>query len=207
MIDNYEILPNGVIHQKTVNKLKEYDVDYVDERYNSYGEKGMQMAYLRLGYVVGAICDTIHSILDVGYGNGDFLRACNGVENVYGNDISEYPLPDGVTFVEDILKDEYDVITFFDSLEHFEDISFVKDLKAKYIVVSLPMCHNTSDEWFENWKHRRPDEHLWHFNDQSLWNFMVECGYEYVNMFNVEDTIRKPSDNEINILTGVFKKK
>jgi hypothetical protein len=208
MLKNYEILLNGVIKQKKIVKtIKEYNIDYVSERYNTYGEKGLQMAYLRVGYLLGSIKEELNSVLDVGYGNGDFLKVCSEkIKNCFGNDISNYPLPHGCVFVDDIFKDEYDLVCFFDSLEHFEEIDFVSKLKTKYVCVSLPWCHNKSDEWFENWKHRREDEHLWHFNDNSLVNFMVEMGYELVNVSNVEDTIRKSINEDKNILTGIFKK-
>lgn len=209
MLKNYEQLQNGVIHQKKIlNKLPNYNKKYVDERYNSYGEKGMQMAYLRLGYMLGVLGKYgINSVLDVGYGNGDFLKACMDYKlEAYGNDISEYPLPDGAIFVDDILKKEVDVICFFDSLEHFENIDFVKDLKAEFVFISLPYCNYKSDEWFKNWKHRRPDEHLWHFNFHSLKQFMKEQGYELERISNFEDTIRKPTDGDMNILSGIFKK-
>jgi hypothetical protein len=39
-MENYEILENGLIKQKSiVNKIQTYDTKYVDERYNQYGEK------------------------------------------------------------------------------------------------------------------------------------------------------------------------
>lgn len=209
MLENYEILPNGVIKQKKIiESIKEYNVDYVSERYNTYGEKGLQMAYLRLGYLLGSIKEELNSVLDIGYGNGDFLKVCSGkIKNCFGNDISNYPLPDGCFFVDDLFKNEYDLVCFFDSLEHFEDIQFVSKLKAKYVCISLPWCHNKSDEWFENWKHRREDEHLWHFNDDSLVNFMVEMDYDLVSISNVEDIVRRPTNEDKNILTGIFKKK
>lgn len=208
MIDNYEILPNGVIHQKTiVNKLPDYDKKYVDERYNSYGEKGMQMAYLRLGYLFGGININISSILDVGYGNGDFMRAAKSlISHVHGFDVSNYPVPDNCTKVDNMFANEYDVVCFFDSLEHFESIDFVKDLKTNFIYISLPFCHNISDEWFKVWKHRREDEHLWHFNDESLINYMKEQGYECLRLSNIEDNIRGLLNGNANILTGIFQK-
>jgi hypothetical protein len=60
-----------------------------------------------------------------------------------------------------------------------------------------------------NWYHRRPNEHLWHFNDKSLCNFFNELGYDNVYLGNFEDTIRK--NNNIfpheNIISGIFKKR
>jgi hypothetical protein len=208
MIENYKILKNGVIKQiNFVNKIQEYNSNYINDRYNQYGEKGPQMAGLRLGYLIGILGKLPKSLLDVGYGNGDFLKVCQqGIEKCYGNDVSGYPIPEGVTFVENIFDKHYDVITMFDVLEHFENINFIKDLSCNYFYVSLPWCHNFSDEWFFNWKHRRPDEHLWHFSLPSITKFFNEMGYELLTHSNIEDVIRKPIDENENILTCIFKK-
>jgi hypothetical protein len=55
MLNNYTRLPNGVIKQVNIKELRSYDVEYVVNSYNTYGEKGMQMSYLRLGYLIGSI--------------------------------------------------------------------------------------------------------------------------------------------------------
>ena len=85
-------------------------------------------------------------------------------------------------------------------------IDFVKELKTKYIYISVPFCHNDNEDWFMNWKHRREDEHLWHFGLLSLENFMLDMGFEAVKMSSIEDTIRIGNGIESNILTGIFKK-
>ena len=206
MLENYTKLENGVIKQDVVNII-EYTKEYIVDSYNSYGELGCRMGNLRLGYLIGSLGKVPNSILDVGYGNGDFLKVCSSIiPKCYGNDISGYETPAGVEFVENITKDFYDVITFFDVLEHFEDISFVKDLKCDYVFISVPWCHYNSDEWFESWKHRRPNEHLYHFDKESLECFMKEQGFEVVNTSNLEDSIRKPVDENKNILSAIFKK-
>lgn len=207
MIDNYEKLENGLIRQISISEKTNYGKEYVDTRYNSYGELCNYMSYLRYGYIVSVLNRFPTSILDVGYGNGSFLSVCarNKQTKCFGNDISDYPVPENCERIYD-LGGFFDVITFFDSLEHFEDISFVKDLSCNYICISLPECHYFSDEWFENWKHRRPNEHLWHFSYDSLNNFMKECGFECVSKSNVEDTIRKHEHPYSNILTCIFKK-
>ena len=165
------------------------------------------MAGLRLGHLLSVLDEKPNSILDVGYGNGDFLKLCKqGINNCYGNDITNYPLPDGVIFVENMMDNYYDVISFFDVLEHFKDISFVRNLNCGYVYISVPWCHNFSDEWFKNWKHRREDEHLWHFNDISIVNFFEEMGFELIIKSNIEDFIRTPVDKNKNILTCIFKK-
>ena len=154
MLDNYELLENGIIKQINIQKIK-YDFNY-SNKYNNYGEKSNYLSYLRYGVLIGAIGETPKSIVDVGYGNGDFLRVCQkNIDNVYGCDISDYPVPEGCKKIELEEIKNIDVVCFFDSLEHFEDISFVKNLDTKYIYISVPWCHYLSDEWFKNWYHRR----------------------------------------------------
>ncbi len=206
MVENYITLYNGVIKQKNVVK-KEYDVSYIENSYNTYGDLGLRMSYLRYGFMIGSLGFIPEKIIDVGYGNGDFLSVCqNTIKKCYGYDVSGYKIPDGCLFT-DSMDIEVDVITFFDSLEHFDDISFVKNLKTKYILISVPWCHNFSDEWLLTWKHLRPNEHIYHFSEISLKNFMVENGFELINFVNLEDNIRKNKSTEKNILTAIFKKK
>jgi hypothetical protein len=207
MLNNYTKLNNGLIKQEKIFDAKQkYDVEYIDKRYNAYGKLSEYMSYLRLGYLLGSCDSTITSILDVGYGNGDFLdAAAKVIPNCYGFEVNDYPIPKGCTEVSAIYNFQYDVVCFFDVLEHFDDIYEIKKLNTKYIYISVPECHYLSDDWFYVWKHRRPDEHLWHFNRQSLVNFMTELNYKVVALSNMEDTIRKGDGQTSNILTGLFK--
>ena len=207
MIENYNVNQDGIVYQVNKNPI-DYGTEYIKNSYANYGELPTYMAYLRLGYIIGTLSRVPKSILDVGYGDGSFLKVCNNIiPKCYGYDVSSYPVPEGCEVVSSMTKNFYDVITFFDSLEHFEDIEFVKDLQCSVVCISVPHCHYNDDEWFENWKHRRPDEHLWHFKKESLVKFMNRMGYVLASYSNVEDTIRKNSQQkETNILTCVFKK-
>ena len=71
----------------------------------------------------------------------------------------------------------------------------------------MPWCHYTSDEWFKNWKHRRPNEHLWFFNEKSIYNFAEAIGCKVLNYKNLEDVIRSSVDGLENILTFTLQKK
>lgn len=207
MIENYKLTQDGTIEQ-VHKELFNYDEEYSDSRYSVFTDRG-NILNLRLGYVIGSIGKIPTSLLDVGYGNGDFLESCRSlIPNLYGNDIQPaYPLQEGITFVENITDVEVDVITFFDSLEHFHDIEWVKDLKCNYVVISLPWCTNGEDDaWFTAWKHRKPNEHLYHFNEHSLEAFMKRQGYELINYCNIEDKVRIDANLNPNILTACFKK-
>ena len=207
-MNNYTILSNGIIKQKNVNKIT-YNFDY-SNKYNNYGEKGKSLAHLRYGILLGFLGRSPNSIIDIGYGNGDFLNVCvKSIKNVYGCDISDYPIPNGAKKINLSDISNIEVSCFFDSLEHFDDIYDIKKVNTDYIYISVPNCHNLSESWFLNWYHRRENEHLYHFNKESLCNFMDECGYECVYSSNFEDIVRfNPVIYPLeNILSCIFKKK
>lgn len=203
-VDNYYIDEFGIIHQ--IEKQPFY-FDYGSER-NGYGEMSHYLSYLRLGYLMGAIpgIQQCKSILDVGYGNGDFLRASQKYfEKCGGMDIVWDYLPEGCIKQETLTDDYYDIITFFDSLEHFDDINIIEKLKCKYIVISLPNCKTHNPDWFMSWKHRKPNEHLHHFNELAMCKFLNAMGYKVLRTGYIEDTIRKGIESH-NILTVVAEK-
>jgi hypothetical protein len=207
-LDNYETLPNGVIKQVHVEKIT-YNYDY-SNKYNMYGEKGNYLSYLRYGVLLGVLQKTPKRLVDIGYGNGAFLKACVGsVPDLFGCDLSEYPVPEGCAKINMSDISNVDVTCFFDSLEHFDDITVVKNLDTKYVFISVPWCHNLSTEWFKNWYHRRENEHLYHFDDKALVRFFDECGYDCLYRGCFEDIIRKNSSvgDLPNILSCVFRKR
>ena len=200
---SYGIDQHGVIHQLDA-KPYVYDAGYVatydTEAYRRDNDK---LQALRLGFIIGAHGSIPHSICDVGYGNGAFLKAASIIQVRYGKDVT------GVEVEGVELTDKYppcDVITFHDCLEHIPDLSFVKDLRCKTLIVSLPWCHRTG-EWFdEDYKHRKPDEHLHHFNFQSLARFMDSMGWKYTAVSSHEDIVRRSTHGQSNILTMAFKR-
>ena len=203
---NYKKNHHGVIQQIEYMKTV-YDQKYIDVRYNNYGEMTNYMSHLRLGYIVGSIGKIPNSILDVGYGNGSFLETSSSIiPNCFGYDVSGVKLSKKIKIVDNLFSQHYEVITFFDSLEHCEDIYFLDKLNCDYLCISVPWCHNFSDEWFENWKHIRPDEHLHHFDQQALKNFVESQGFVIINSTNIEDIIRKADHPYQNILTSIFKR-
>lgn len=208
---NYIFEKNGILKQEKINKEFIYNDEYIDKNYKKAPLK--EMAYLRLGNLIGTIGKIPKNILDVGYGSGEFLKAAkNIIPKVYGYDIPPaYNIDDqDIKIVDNIFSQRYEVVCFFDSLEHFENIYIIENLNTEYIYISVPWCHyqNTEidEEWFQNWKHRKPNEHLWHFSLESLKKFMKNVGFEYINHSNVEDTIRKGNNNMENILTALFKR-
>lgn len=216
MIDNYEIDKFGVIHQ-IERKPFDYSEKYIQKDYCSatMDKLTQQMAHLRMGYLLGTLGFTPHTILDVGFGNGAFLEVAQKVcTHAFGYDVFDNEhLPEFCIRVNTLTGRHYDVITFFDSLEHCPDLDFVGDLKCDYVMISLPWCLNfrdewpLEDEWFKNWKHRKPDEHLHHFGIESLTEFMASHNFELVTFSHIEDIIRTSGTGYPNILTAIYKKK
>lgn len=207
MIDNYEMIENGHWHQiETTGEMMKYDEKYIQY----YTKMDNSMSKLRYDLIIHHV-GLFRTILDVGYGDGNFLQYCfNRDKFCYGNDISNYPLPKGIDFVENVSDIEVDVITFFDSLEHRPEadlLPFLKSIKAKHIVVSLPWMHQSlGAEWFRTWKHRKENEHYHHFDYHGLIDLLHKAGYETIHVGNEEDAIRKPVTYLPNILTVIAKK-
>lgn len=180
----------------TIDYNEKYITDYF--AHNSL----RQMSLLRTGFVVGS-CKG-ESIVDVGYGSGDFLRVMSKLGwRTFGCDvhglnlgIKELPLLEAIT-------SEPDVVTFFDSLEHFSTFEDIKRINSKYIVVSIPSRPNTFPE-NRTWKHYKPGEHLHYFSITSLQNLFSK--YVPINICEIEDVVRGKLEGMPNIKTYTFER-
>lgn len=203
----YEVDKYGVIVQ-TDHRPYAYTPQY-SAVYDTpdYRKQSDFLQALRLGFACAAHGKPIRSILDVGYGNGAFLdHAANLIPTTYGYDITGVELERSYQ-VPEIIK--ADVITMWDVLEHFPDIQFVETLPCETLVVSLPYCHMITQgvEWFNDvYKHRKPDEHIRHFNEYSLELQLLALGWKKVAVSNHEDMVRKSAHGLQNILSMAFKK-
>ena len=203
---NYEITPDGVIHQMNPKPFV-YDESYVGcyDR-PEYQKQTEILQAMRLAFATAVHGRPIRSLLDFGYGQGDFMKfARKQVNMVYGYDLTRVHVDDCMIISKFI---PVDVISFNDALEHVTDLDFVKDLPCETIIISLPNCqyHLKGKDWFRDWYHRKPSEHLHFFDEQSLKNFMSNMGWEHKATSRQEDIVRKRGD-EWNILTAGFKRK
>jgi hypothetical protein len=71
------------------------------------------------------------------------------------------------------------------------DLSIIDDLKCEMIAISLPCCNLKDIQEFDEWFHRKPDEHLHHFNATSLEATMKHYGWNAIAESYHEDIIRK----------------
>ena len=96
---NYTTTQDGVIKQMQVTPFN-YDIDYSDSRYSIFNDRG-NILNLRLGYIIGTIGKIPLTLLDVGYGNGGFLKTCsNIIPKLYGSDTDyHYELPKNIEYI------------------------------------------------------------------------------------------------------------
>jgi hypothetical protein len=214
MLDNYEMDGFGVIHQVEFTPIK-YDKQYISY-YEDKSDRTIKLGYQRLGWVLGLLKRMPHSVLEIGYGTGTFVEAAQitGVADCAGYDIAKYPLPEGVRFVEweEALENDWDLVAMFDVLEHIPDLGFLGRLKARHLAIAVPYCRyrelgESGEAWFRAWRMRLPDEHLHHFDRESLVALLGHHGFTCVTLNSFEDGIRlRPGEEGPNILCGFFTK-
>lgn len=200
---------NGVIEQLNPGEYV-YDRHYIEARYETYPKEQMTAcAFLRLGLVLRSLTRRhAPNLLDYGYGNGAFLRAAMSSPHMHahGLEVNGWPIPEGAVQVEDATVYQWDAVTFFDVAEHIPTLpTLLEKLDTETLIISLPWCHANEKgfHWFANWKHRRPGEHIWHFDADSLCKFLWEKGYIVSYVGNPEDAVRHGNGSEQNILTVV----
>lgn len=211
MIENYQVDEFGVIHQIEFEPIA-YDQEYLTY-YENLSDRTIKLGYQRMGWLLGLIDRIPDSMLEIGYGTGTFIEAAQvtGVPQCVGCDIADYPLPDGVAFMkwEAALKQSWDVVAMFDVLEHIPDLSFLQSLKTKYLAVAVPYCRwrelGNNDQWFRAWRMLLPNEHLHHFDRESLVAMMQHYGFRCQSLNTFEDGIRlREGETGPNILSGFF---
>jgi hypothetical protein len=184
-----------------------YNYDYVHSRYDQYETAGV-MSHLRLG-LVAMLAKGPH-LLDVGYGNGDFIKLAEKVGfKAWGNDVhgqgARYLVKETKLDAMPYRVRKWDVVTFFDSLEHFPYLAPIKELnnRCTSVVVSVPARPLTFPDDL-NWKHYRPGEHLHYFTIDSLNRLFYPK--KVIHVSSIEDVVRG-DDKKPNIWTVVFSSK
>lgn len=174
-----------------------YDSTYI----SGFGVRPEEaMSCLRVGFIKGMIPGG--KLLDVGFGTGAFIKiAMNAGFDAFGYDIHGEDF--GVRRAPLCGADSWDVVTFFDSLEHFSEFGEIRSLskRARLLVVSVP---KTPVDLLTNrqWRHYKPGEHLHYFCEQSL--AALFSPMRAIVSSDLEDVVRGNLDGSQNILTMVF---
>ncbi len=171
-------------YQTDLTVTADYAGTYAARTYDTYPETTSQ---LRAGYVIGVLRGLRGTVLDVGYGNGSFLKLMNKAGfTVRGADV--HGMDRGI--VEAPLDHPCSVVTFFDSLEHFSDLDDIKKVCAPNVVISIPHRPALFRKYPKQWKHYKPGEHLHYFSSLSLRALMKRLGYVCEDENCMEDVNR-----------------
>lgn len=199
----YQIDEMGIIHQINPRPYR-YDANYV-ATYDTeaYRRDNDRLQAMRYAFAVACHGRTPGKIFDYGCGNLAFVNYARQSSWAVGYDITG--LPGTVTELQPA-----SVYTFWDALEHVPDLDAVLSaIDCETICISLPWCHYHREglQWFEKWKHRKPNEHLHHFNADSLTQLLAKHGFTNCRALSFhEDIVRKGDGNLPNILSMGFRK-
>lgn len=148
-----------------------YDLEYYENMLRLNSITAEQICKIRWDWI--SECAP-RVVLDYGSGVGWF-RAWRprGVE-VYSYDIANYPQTD----IELVM---YDVVCFWDVLEHIPDFKVIEPILAlsRHVAISLPIIANTD---LADWKHFKPAEHLHYFTQEVLDAFFERYGFSCIKM-------------------------
>lgn len=179
-----------------------YDADYF-AKYQAMAETeiGRRLNAFRVS-LVSRYALQLHRpdvwVLDVGIGDGAFLRALESFEPVKmipgGMDVN----PAGIAYLKERGQlvsapgpRKADIVTFWDSLEHIRDPRAHLAMARSYAIVSLPIFADALDA--QGSKHFRPEEHFWYFTRLGFAQFAQQEGFEVVDVLATESAIGRES--------------
>ena len=169
----YVLLPNR-------GNLLKYDLDYYENMLREYSKTAEEISSVRWDWIKET---NPKVVLD--YGSGvSWFRAWRpkGVE-VYSYDIAKYPQT-GIKLIT------YDVICFWDVLEHIRDFDEIEPVLrlSRNVALSLPLV---KEENLAAWKHFKPGEHLHYFTEKTLNALFEKYGFMQVRIGQPECPPRK----------------
>jgi len=145
-----------------------YDLEYYENMLRSYSKTAEQIAKMRWKWIEEL---DPYIVLDYGSGVGWF-RAWRpkGIE-VLSYDVANYPQT-GVKLTI------YDVVCFWDVLEHIPDFAEIESVLAlsRHVAAALPLI--PQEETFATWKHFKPGEHLHYFTLATLDALLSRYGFK-----------------------------
>ena len=178
----------GHYWQSDLKAVVSYDENYA-KKYDDMPH--FEMSRLRADFVEKSFpVGKIHKVLDVGHANGAFVKEMIARSyDAFGTDL--HGIDFGVPEVDLMGPETFDLVTFFDSLEHFENVRQPLHKSNRFVLVSVPNTPPNLEKFIDSWRHFRPGEHLHYFNLRSLTLLMKEFGFELTGYSFVEDQIRK----------------
>jgi 2-polyprenyl-3-methyl-5-hydroxy-6-metoxy-1,4-benzoquinol methylase len=158
-----------------------YDINYYEKMLREYSATAERICHIRWDWVMTVNPNTV---LDYGCGCGWFRAWRPKGVQVDSYDIADYPQT-GMKFKM------YDVVCFWDVLEHIPDFSKVEPVLAlaRNSVVTVPIYHG--EAMLDKWVHFKPTEHIHYFTDKTLVALFGKYGFDLVRHGDPECPPRK----------------
>lgn len=180
---------NGVAYQADMQQLRvRYDDAYL-RKCESYQGNAIataanagRIAMLQRHLPAGS------SILDVGAGSGEFLRAAR-VAGFDPRGFDVIPSAAHALILAELWDDDpqgYDAVTMWDSIEHMEDPAtwLARVRQGAALFVSLPIF--TGLDFIRQSKHYRPGEHLYYWTADGFVRWLGQYRFRLVEASNHE---------------------
>jgi len=147
-----------------------YDCEYFYNMLRLYSKTAEHICNVRWNFVKEIKPDTV---LDYGSGCGFFKAFAPKDISVDTFDIMPVPIT-GIT------RDRYDLVTFWDVLEHIPDFNVIIPVLSltSYVAVTVPIKPPRM-KW-KNYKHYKPLEHIHHFTEESLETLFDSFGFSMI---------------------------
>lgn len=145
----------------------DYGIEYYEKMLREYSRTGEEIAKIRWDWISELEPNTV---LDYGSGVGWFRAWRPKGVRVHSYDVADYPQ----TGIQMII---YDVVCFWDVLEHIPDFTEIEPVLAlaKNVAASLPLRSGEGD--LDKWKHFKPNEHLHFFTERTLDALFQKYGF------------------------------
>lgn len=172
----------GVAYQLDMSKKIAYDAAYHDHYKALEGSavanalNHARCAMLQRHAAPGA------SVLDIGAGCGTFVRTARS----WGFDANGFDvIPKTVDYLKEIgayaeSAEGFDVVTFWDSLEHIDvpETVLKRIARGALVLVAIPVIEDLTR--IRSWKHYKPSEHYYYFTRQGFLDWMAAYGFRVV---------------------------
>lgn len=137
-------------------------------------------------------------VVDVGIGGGRFVADAKR-DTVRGHDVNVRAISWLQSRGQLWDRCPIEVMTFWDSIEHIEDMAGILRLAENFVFISTPIY--PSEAAVRSSKHYKPGEHYWYFTRQGLTSLMQVYGFKLVAMNHMEEDLGREG-----ISTFVFKR-
>jgi len=139
-----------------------YDINFYEKTLRQNSATAEFINFIRWDWVEQCHAKTV---LDYGCGAGWFRAFRRNGATVDSFDIMPVPQTG-------INHNEYDLVCFWDVIEHLPDLAIAEDLirRSRYTAMTIPIMPD--DVELKTWKHYKPGEHLHYFTVDGIHDWM-----------------------------------